>query len=250
MINTENWFSQGGQSYADYRPSYPQQLAQYLSTLVTAHELAVDVGCGNGQLSQLLAHHFNRVTAFDSSADQLKYIKAAANISYGCARAEALPLADNCASLITVAQAVHWFDLPAFYQEVKRVASDNAVLALISYGVLHLDTDLNDCFEDFYYKQIYSYWPPARKLVDTAYATIDFPFIELPPPSLTIELDWQLHEFLGYISTWSAIRRASATGQTAVLHNFATRLAKLWGPPSNKRKIVWPLNMRIGRVCR
>lgn len=160
-----------------------------------------------------------------------------------------MPLPDKCAGLVTAAQAVHWFDLPKFYAEVRRIGTQGGTLALVSYGVLTLDdSHLNDLFQHFYWQEIGAYWPPERKLVDTGYATIDFPFDELESPAMEICLKWNLSEFLGYLSTWSAVRHAKDLGREDVLHRFAASLAGVWGDPNATRSVVWPINMRIGRL--
>jgi len=246
--DTRNWFDQGGRAYARFRPEYPRELAAYLASAAPDDRLAVDVGCGNGQLTQLLAPHFKRVIGLDPSADQIANAVPNARIRYECAPAEQLPVPDASASLVTAAQAAHWFDLPAFYGEVRRIAVPGAVVALVSYGVLRLEPPLDERFQAFYRDEIGPYWPPERKLVDTGYATIDFPFEEFVPPSLDIHLEWRLSEFLGYVSTWSATRSAREAGKEALLVAFADDLAALWGDPDTTRPVSWPINMRIGRV--
>ena len=139
MVEKRNWFDQGGQSYAQFRPAYPEALAAFFAAAAPATGLAVDVGCGNGQLTTLLARHFARVVGVDPSADQIAHAKPASGVAYAVARAEKLPLADGVASAVTAAQAAHWFDLPTFYAEVRRIARPGAVVALISYGVLVLE---------------------------------------------------------------------------------------------------------------
>lgn len=243
-----NWFEQGGQAYARFRPEYPPQLADFLASVAPDMRLAVDVGCGNGQLTQLLASHFNAAVGLDPSADQIANAASCERATYQCASAEQLPLSDGCASLITAAQAAHWFNLPVFYQEARRIAGPGCVLALISYGVLHLEPALNERFKRFYWDEIGPYWPPERKLVDTGYATIDFPFEELAAPSLEIRLDWQLSEFLGYLRTWSAVCRAQEAGREEVLLHFADDISRAWGDASTRRAIAWPIGMRIGRL--
>lgn len=47
--------------------------------------------------------------------------------------AETIAERDESVQLVTVMQAVHWFDLDAFYKEVTRVLVPNGVLALCSY---------------------------------------------------------------------------------------------------------------------
>ena len=244
----KNWFDQGGQAYARFRPEYPPELAAFLASIAPTIQLAVDVGCGNGQLTHQLAEHFSCVIGMDPSADQLAHAAARGNLSYLCTPAESLPLPDRCASLITAAQAAHWFDLPAFYAEVRRVATPGAAVALVSYGVLRLDGDLGARFETFYWQEIGPYWPAERKLVDSGYATLDFPFEPIELPTLQIRLEWNLEQFLGYLSTWSAVRRAREAGKEDVLQRFASDLAQLWGNAGREREICWPINGRIGRV--
>jgi len=210
--------------------------------------MAVDVGCGNGQLTQLLASHFDTVVGLDPSADQIANAIPGKRIAYQRAPAEQLPLPDGSASLITAAQAAHWFNLPSFYQEARRAAAPNGVLALISYGVLDLGPVLNERFQKFYRNEIGPYWPPERKLVDTGYATIDFPFEELAAPPFEIRVHWRLSQFLGYLLTWSAVRRVKEAGREEVLLGFANDISSAWGDENTRRPIAWPINMRIGRL--
>jgi SAM-dependent methyltransferase len=243
-----NWFDQGGQAYARFRPEYPPQLAAFLATQAADPRLAVDVGCGNGQLTQLLAPWFDKVVGLDPSAEQIANAVPNGTVAYECAAAERLPIADQSASLVTAAQAAHWFDLPAFYGEVRRIGIPGALVALISYGVLTLDSSLDARFQKFYSEEIGPFWPPERKLVDTGYAGIEFPFEELTAPSLEIRLEWTLPEFLGYISTWSAVRSAREAGREDLLNAFADDVAAAWGDPRRRHAIAWPISMRIGRV--
>lgn len=243
-----NWFDQGGLAYARFRPEYPAELASCLASMAPGRALAVDVGCGSGQLTRQLGEHFDAVIGFDPSEDQIAHSTPREHVNYACAPAEDLPLPSRSASLITAAQAAHWFDLPKFYAEVRRIAEPNAILALISYAVLRLDGALGARFEQFYWEEIGPYWPAERKLVDSGYATIDFPFGEFPGPEIAIRLEWNLEEFLGYVSTWSGVRSAREAGREDLLHRFAADMAGQWGEPTARHRVSWPINMRIGRV--
>ena len=128
-----NWFT-GGAEYATYRPSYPTQVSSFLADLVPSTGLAVDVGCGTGQLSSQLANHFDRVIGVDPSESQVAAAVEHPNITYQVARAEDLPLEDSSVDLVTAAQSAHWFSLPDFYAEARRVGRDGALIALVSYG--------------------------------------------------------------------------------------------------------------------
>jgi len=245
----KNWFDQGGRAYARFRPEYPAALARFLAELSPARERAVDVGCGNGQLTVQLAAHFDEIVGLDPSADQIANITPHERVRYICAPAENIPLPDRCADLVTAAQAAHWFDLPRFYEEVRRIGRKDAIVALVSYGVLQLESaELNERFSRFYRDEIGPYWPPERKLVDSGYADIPFPFAELAAPEFSIERNWELHDFLGYVSTWSATQRAIEAGRQDILEIFAADLSSLWGPVGCKRPVTWPINMRLGRL--
>lgn len=246
---SRNWFNQGGADYARFRPEYPPALATYLAHASPSVQLAVDVGCGNGQLAQLLTPHFNNVIGIDPSADQIGNANSTEKVTYKCAPAEHLPLPDGCANLITAAQAAHWFDLHAFYSEVRRVSTPDAVIALISYGVLTLEPELNNIFQNFYLNGVGPYWPPERALVDSGYSTIAFPFEELKAPPLEIRQKWRLREFLGYLFTSSAVRKIREAGHEEGLLAFTHEFSEAWGNEDTQRSITWPINMRIGRVA-
>lgn len=213
-----NWFDGGGGNYARFRPTYPPALAAHLATLAPGRHRALDVGCGSGQLTVQLADHFTEVVGTDPSRAQIANATPHRRVTYLCAPAEDLPLPDRCADLVTAAQAAHWFDRPAFYAEARRLGTPGAPLALISYGVLRLDdAAVQARFARFYDDEVGAFWPPERRLVDGGYADIDFPFEELPAPDMSLEQHWTLGEFLGYVSTWSAVRRACEAGQEAML---------------------------------
>lgn len=248
MSPAQNWFDQGGKAYAQFRPEYPLEVSSYLASLGSSKGLAVDVGCGNGQLTTQLAAHFGKVIGLDPSADQLAHATKHDSVEYIQSPAEKLPLSDGIANLVSVAQAAHWFDLPKFYSESKRIAAPGAHIALVSYGVMKFDSEIEARFQDFYWKEIASYWPPERRLVDEGYKTIDFPFQEFTSPEISIRKNWNLAETLGYISTWSAVKKLRDADKTEILLKFSEDLTRLWGSPEKTRAVSWPVNMRVGKL--
>lgn len=244
-----NWYDRGGRGYALFRPQYPPALAAHLAALAPRRGRALDVGCGSGQLTLPLARHFGAVIGVDPSREQLDNAPADDRVTWLCAPAEDIPLEDASVDLIAAAQAAHWFDRPAFYAQARRLAAPGAVIALVTYGAPRLDDDaLNARFARFHRDEIGPFWPPERKLVDSGYAALDFPFEELPAPAFAIERDWRLGEFLGYVSTWSAVRRAAEARRADVLAAFARDLSSLWNGEERRRRVTWPINMRIGRI--
>lgn len=243
-----NWFDMGGDAYARYRPDYPDALAAFLAGAAPDTRLALDVGCGSGQFTKQLGDCFDAVIGSDPSADQIAHAVPHPHVRYEVGPAERLGAADGSASLIAAAQAAHWFDPPRFYAEVRRVAKPGAVIALVSYGVTQPGPALDTRFLSFYTDEVGPYWPPERRLVDSGYADIDFPFRALPVPDLAIVRQWSATDLLGYISTWSAVRRAREAGQAEMLARFSRDLLALWGDPEATRTIRWPINMRLGVV--
>ena len=243
-----NWFTSGGAGYAAHRPTYPPDLARRLAELAPARRLAVDVGCGSGQFTALLAEHVDRVIGLDPSADQLAHAAAGAGVEYRRAAAEQTGLDDACADLITVAQAAHWLDLPPFYDEVRRIAADGAVLALITYGAADLPPDLQPRFTRLYRDELGPYWPPERRHIDAGYADLEFGFPRIDVTAPPIEREWTLDDFTAYLATWSAARRAAAAGDGHLIDRFAVDVRDSWGP--GRRRVRWPLTVVAGRVER
>lgn len=241
-----NWFEHGGADYARYRPGYPDALVAALAASAPGTGRAVDVGCGTGQLTARLAPEFDEVIGVDPSAEQLINATDAEGVRYLCAPAERLPIAEETTDLITVAQAAHWFELDAFYREAHRIAVEDGVLALISYGVVELEGEVGERFRQFYDTEIGPFWPPERRHVESGYADLPFPFRRIPVPPTEMSAEWSLARLLGYIATWSATRRAAEAGHGDRLTHFAAALTDLWGDPALPRSVRWPLTVLAG----
>ncbi|CAO4144230.1 class I SAM-dependent methyltransferase [Methylorubrum aminovorans] len=249
MTAFKDHFSTNNASYAAHRPAYPPALVDFLADAAPDRDLALDVGCGTGQLSALLARRFAQVVAIDASAGQIAAAAPVERVRYHVAPAERSGLPDSSASLITVAQAAHWLDLAPFYDEVRRAARPRAVLALITYGVLHLaDAAADRVVRHFYEDVIGPFWPPERKHVEDGYRALPFPFAALETPALDIEVRWRLADLIGYVETWSAVRAAETSVGRGPIERFRADLAAAWGEPDTIRDVRWPLSLRVGRV--
>lgn len=240
-------FSRLAADYAQSRPCYPDRLFEVVSALAPARDLAWDCATGNGQAATGLRGHFRRVVATDASAQQLAEAEPSDGIEYHVAPADAAPLETGSVDLITAAQALHWFDLPGFYAEVRRVARPGALLAVWCYDRLRV-AEVDDVVETLYSDILGPYWTPERALVETGYRTLPFPFEELPSPSLEMVHEWTLPQLRGYLGTWSSFYRfAQAIGHSP-LKLVEEELARRWGDPEETREIRWPLMTRLGRV--
>ena len=238
-------FSNHASDYASYRPEYPESLAEFLSEQVPTKSIAVDVACGSGQLTKSLGAYFDEVYGFDASAEQIDKAMAQSNITYAVAQAESLPLADNSVDIITIAQALHWFDIDSFWQEANRIGKNNSIIAAICYNLCKVSDELNPLITEFY-ESLKPYWAAERSLVETAYSTINFPFEELPSPPFFIRQNWNCSQFLSYISTWSAVKESEKNNETHFL-DFKKTLQSLWDFAEYK-EIIFPVSMRLGRI--
>jgi len=235
--------------YADFRPRYPDALFDWLAAQAASHALAWDCGCGNGQASVELAKRFSRVHATDISANQIRLAEQGAGVDYVVASAERSGLPDHCADLITVAQALHWFDLPSFYEEVRRVGKPGALIAAWTYGTVQTDHQaVNSVVQHFYRDVVGPFWPPERHHVETGYRELEFPFTPIATPEFTMTQQWTLTQLLGYFRSWSATARYMTENRTDPTLALEKVLLTTWGDPQQPRKICWPLSIRAARL--
>lgn len=240
-------FSAVAGAYADFRPRYPDALFDWLAAAVDHHRLALDVATGSGQAVAGLVDRFTQVLACDASAGQLAHMPAWENVETRCEPAEQLSAADDSVDLLTVAQALHWFDHPRFFAEAMRVLRPGGVMAAWCYQQFTSDDAALDLvLETYYHDVVGAYWPPQRAWVEQGYATLDWPFAELPTPAFTLEADWSRAQLLGYLGSWSATRLAGeATGRDPRAA-IVPALERLW-PDGETRRLRWPLKLRAGR---
>jgi SAM-dependent methyltransferase len=249
MATFSNHFGKVAGQYADFRPRYPEALYAWLADQCQAHALAWDCGCGNGQASVALAEYVDRVHATDASAEQIAHARPHPRVDYAVAPAQDSGLSPASVDLITVAQALHWFDRPAFYAEVRRVARPGAVIAAWTYGVHHIEgSQINATVRHFYEQVVGPFWPQERRLVETAYRQLDFPFARLETPEFDMQVEWTLAQLLGYLRSWSATARFIAAHGKDPVDALTRQLAPMWGDPERRRQISWPLGILAGRV--
>ena len=240
-------FSRDAGSYAAFRPRYPAALFAALAATVSRHEAAWDAGTGNGQAAVALADHFTHVVATDASAAQIAAAKAHDRVEYRVARAEASGLGDESIDLVTVAQALHWFDIPVFFAEARRVLRPDGVVAVWTYGLMSIDPAIDQIIDDFENRKVGPYWPGERQLVDTGYRTIDFPFDELSLPAFVIEQSMTLDTLDGYVRTWSSVARYVKANGGDPVAPFMAEIAQWWGDRAKARKVCFPVTVRAGR---
>jgi SAM-dependent methyltransferase len=239
-------FSGHAADYAKFRPGYPEALFDWIAAQTPGHDLAWDCGCGNGQASLPLAARYRRVAATDFSAEQIAQATPHPKVDYRVAPAEASGLPDRCADLVTIAQALHWFDFDKFYAEARRVLKPGGAIVAWTYQLLRGEPEINARLDDFYRNTLGPHWPPERKWVDLAYRGLPFPFEEIAAPAFEIRLRWSLADLVAYVGTWSATRRCIQAEGRDPMPALRARLAPVWG--AGEREIVWPIAVKAGRV--
>jgi SAM-dependent methyltransferase len=249
MSSFADHFSLSAAAYASYRPRYPESLFEWLSSVARDNERVWDCATGSGQAAVGLATRFAHVVATDPSAAQLAHAERADGIDYAVMTAEQSAIANRSVDLVTVAQALHWFDRDAFYAEARRVLRPGGLLAVWSYALGAFgEPALDEALQRFYSETVGPYWPAERAIIDAGFAQMEFPFAELHAPDLVMDAHWTFDQFAGYLSTWSAVQRArKATGRDP-LPAFLELIAPSWGPSMQGRRIGWPLAIRIGHV--
>ena len=248
MSNTE-LFSSLASEYSQFRPGYPAELFEWLAQVAPAKDAAWDCGCGSGQASVPLAAHFAQVLATDPSAPQIAAARPHPRVRYSVATAERSGLPDRSVDLVSVAQALHWFDVDAFYAEAQRVARPGALLAVWTYPRPRFaDADLERPFADFYREVVGPHWPPERRHVEANYTTLPFPFEELSHPPFGLELHWNLEQVLGYVRSWSATARYRQAEGRDPLPSLRAALAPHWPADGGQVSIRMPIVLRAGRL--
>ncbi len=242
-------FSTVAADYADTRPTYPPGLFDWLARQCAAREFAWDCGAGSGQASIELAERFAQVVATDASAAQIAQATPHPRVEYRVAPAERSGLADRCADLVTVAQALHWFDLERFYAEVRRVAKPAAVLAAWTYGPLHVEGDALDALVQRFRADMAPWWPEERRHVENGYRELAFPFERIAAPSFSIDVRWNADRLLGYFRSWSSVVRFRQARALDPVDEIEPSLRAQWGAPSTLRSVRWPLALLAGRVA-
>ncbi len=242
-------FSRVAVAYASFRPDYPDELFTILAQLSPACRRVWDCATGSGQAAIGLAARFDRVVATDASAAQIRQAAAHPRVTYHVATAEAPGLAAASVELITVAQALHWFDLDRFYSEASRVLVPGGLLAVWTYARLQVDGGpIDAALEEFYSDVVGPYWPEERRLVETGYRTLPFPFDEISIGSPPMVASWTRSRMIGYVRTWSAVQRFVEARGTDPVPALERRIAPHWGNSESPRQIAWPLSVRAGRT--
>jgi SAM-dependent methyltransferase len=247
-MSFEGLFSKQAADYAQYRPRYPDALFTFLASVAPEHELAWDCATGNGQAALSLTPYFKQVVATDANKQQIANSVPHERIRYQISRAEQSEIGDHSVDLVTVAQAIHWFDLDAFYTEVRRVLKPGGVLAAWAYSHLNVEPAIDAVLWQYSSEIMGPYWSPRLQLVEEGYRSLPFPFEEVETPDFTIEAQWDLSGVVGFLNSWSATQSFIEARGYHPIQEIEEALTEAWGESEQKRRVWWPLALRVGRI--
>ena len=147
-MNIEN-FTGKAEAYAKGRPCYPKEVIETIFRFISPNAVFADIGAGTGIFTVKLAERGNTVYAIEPNADMrvqlaitLKPFKNANIIS---STAEDTQLPDHCVDVITVAHALHWFNLDEFRTECCRISKPGG-LVIATYNHIPGD-EMTDCYK-------------------------------------------------------------------------------------------------------
>lgn len=211
MRPAQSHFATVANQYASFRPTYAPELLHALVALTEHHTypapiVALDIAAGSGQATLHLAEYAQTVIASDLALSQITSMPPHPRIQRYVARAEASGLPDHSIDLITVAQAMHWFDIDAFHREVARILKPRGIIAVWTYALLSGTPDMTAIIQRLYHHTA-NWWPADRAHVDNHYANLAFPYqrIDFTPPPMVMH--YTRDQLLGYLRTWSGVQR-------------------------------------------
>jgi ubiquinone/menaquinone biosynthesis C-methylase UbiE len=279
--------------YVRSRPDYPAaaftivreayEAARAASPTLAApgDAVAADIATGSGQFARGLARSFGTVIGIDALSSQVEAGKAAApapNISFRLGTAEATGLPDASVDILTTAEALHWFDIPAFYAEAARVLKPGGLIVIAGYrsSAIVNNAAADAAFQEVWGPILAPYWHPRVTIMEALYRGHE------PPASLFDEVTrhdgvlrihrrWSAEQTTAFARSWSGyaayldahgIARGDAGDPTVELQmRMEAALAADGGkgdPPHADESaadgvgdgplhMVWPMSLIVGR---
>ncbi|KAK9930245.1 hypothetical protein M0R45_027288 [Rubus argutus] len=256
-------FDKQAEVYSEARPTYPKEWYSKLAGLTPQHSLAWDVGTGNGQAALGLAEHYEQVLASDISESQLKHAFQHPRVRYihtpmSISEDEMVNLIggghENSVDLVTVAEAVHWFDLPKFYSLVKRLLrKPGGTIAVWAYNKLLVSPDFDPVFNHFREKCI-PFQNPNLIYIRENYRTLPFPFEgvglshEGEPMTLEIPKEMSFQGLMRMLKSYSAVPTAKDQGVDLLSEEVIKEFQRVWGGHDLVRSVKYEAFMLVGKL--
>ena len=131
-------------------------------------------------------------------------------------------------------------------EATARMPRPGGLLAVWSYGYFRATPEIERLIADFSRDAVGPYWPRERRHVEEGYRDLVPPFPAVEAPPFEMRADWDLQSALGYVGTWSAVKRYRERCGRDPLALLAPPLSAAWGP--DRRALPWPLMLRAARA--
>lgn len=162
---------------------------------------------------------------------------------YQVSPAEHTPFADESFDLITVATAVHWFEQDRFHREVGRVLKSGGVLAVWTYGLFEIESQIDEVVLHEFMKPIDPFWAEGNRMVMNGYRDLTLPFEKIRTPSSSMQVNWTLGQLSAFLRTWSAVKRFTAEVGKDPVTKLESKLQTRWGGSDLTKLVRMPLFM-------
>jgi ubiquinone/menaquinone biosynthesis C-methylase UbiE len=237
-LNFRDYFSSFAGNYAAARPTYPRNLFEFVAKNAPSRERVWDCATGSGQAAVGLSEFFSEVRATDASDAQIDNAIPRDNIEYSIQLAEETNFPDSYFDAVTIAQALHWFDLKGFGVEAARVLRPSGVIFAWVYGFFSVTPEIDAVIEQRLKQQIQHLWKKGNEMAKRGYVDIHLPFPRLEVPKFYMHCDWDLRQLFNYVSTWSALNRYVEKKGPGIIEDTIEQVAPIWGHESEKRRVL------------
>ena len=116
LMSTKTVYSTKAEKYAKYRWNYASHAIETITevTKLSQKSIVADIGAGTGILTKHFLNQVQRIYAIEPNLELRHFLKDALgcfpSVSIMGSSAENTGLRNNSVDLITVAQAIHWFE--------------------------------------------------------------------------------------------------------------------------------------------
>ncbi|KAI3435468.1 uncharacterized protein J3R85_006077 [Psidium guajava] len=256
-------FDKQAETYLQARPTYPSEWYSMLAGRTSHHSLAWDVGTGNGQAALGVAEHYEQVIATDVSEAQLSFAMPHPRVCYmhtpqSMTEDEMVALigGENRVDLITVATAVHWFDLPKFDKLAKRLLrKPGGLLAVWGYNDLVVSPEFDSKTKRLREKSSHFQHADAKYVME-GYRNLPFPFESVglghegKPMQLEIPKELLFEGYLKFLKSTSAFAFAKEQGVDLLSEEVIEELESSWGGPTMVKTVTYKAFMLAGTVTK
>lgn len=225
---------------------YPETLFEWLEAQTLSYGCAWDCATGQGQIAARLGAFFNQVQATDINVEQLANAYAHPRVHYSVSSAEYTDFQSQTFDLITVGEALHFFEHRRFWYEVDRVLKPGGLF--VAWGHYHMTiTPEIDKALKIFMAIIQPFWQSRTRLLWDGYRDIPPPWPQLTHPDFWVDVEWDLNHLFDHIGSWSATRLCLKCMGKTELDSAIRKITKAWGDPAMLRCIRIPLHTLITR---